>query len=196
MKHIIIALAVSLLAGAVFAAIGTARADTPFSPHSLAGESPSAVGQYAIDYTRASYRVVSGVPTVLLVRPVTQADRAAFGLPANFPADEQHVLVILRGDFDLDGNVHAPPATRASQSWRFDYLGYIFDVPTGYRHAFAASPHGGAFSKILGDASLYDPPVVTPDPHESPASPMPPAPTPSNYWPATSPAPTVLPPKR
>lgn len=194
MKHVVIALAVVLLAGAALVAAGTVRADTPYRPHSLTGASPSAVGKYAIDYTRANYRVVSGVPAVVLVRPVMQADLAAFGLPSNFPADDQHVLVVLRGDFDLDGHVQAPLASGAAQSWRFAYLGYIFDVPTGYMHAFAASPRGGTFKEILGDASLQDPLVVTPDPHRPLASPMPPAPTPATSWPASNPAPTVVPP--
>ena len=72
MKRIFSILALMLVAGAVFVATRPAQADIPFRRHSLAGLSPSEVGQYALDYTRArKYSVASGDPTVLLVRPVT-----------------------------------------------------------------------------------------------------------------------------
>jgi hypothetical protein len=130
-----------------------------FQPRPLIGASDQEIGQYAIEMTRAVYRIVSGTPDVRLVRRVTTADldSLGFGRAQVACGEPPLMLVVLRGDIDVGG------AFRGLS--RIDYLAYVFDLRSGTAPRIRYSVDGRGLGRALNDPTLPDgPPAVTASP--------------------------------
>lgn len=192
---------VLLVGGLAFGAYRHAQptsAGVGFVPRPLLGAAPDEVGQYALEYTRERYPVLSGTAQVRLVRPVAAADLPTLGLPGIGAADEGTplMLVIVQGDFDLrkSARTRLDPAL---WHWRVAYIAYVFDLRAGMPTLMQSSPQGGLLRRPLNDPSLpEDLPKVAPRvgvPHQE-ANPMPTVPPGYKGQPYGVVAPTVAPP--
>lgn len=189
-----------LLSGLVFTGyrqVQQASAAPSFQRHPLVGAPPEEVGQYAIAYTRARYRVRSGTPQARLVRPVRAGDLPALGLPQIGIGEQTPLmLVILHGDFDLLGGPgmggRPAPGTWHAQ---VEYLAYVFDLRAGTPVLTQTSHRGGILRQALNDPSLPDdlPPGQVPQGGRL-ATPKPALPLSRSGQPYGEVAPTVVPP--
>ncbi len=160
-----------------------------FVQRPLVTASPEEVAQAALDYTCTHFRVLSGAPEVALIRRVVPEDIAALDLPA--PAYHSSdpplmMLVILKGDFDVSNMPGIRPAV-APAEMRATYLGYVFNLRTGFPSLTLTSPRGGLFRRALNDPTLLDDaPRVTPLPSSAFIGTVKPPPTnavPATPWP-------------
>ncbi|MBI3980201.1 MAG: hypothetical protein HY331_18655 [Chloroflexi bacterium] len=154
-------LMVLVVAGFALAEYGGAQSPyrnpvpTPTPPRGFVGMTPEQIGEYALQYTRNVFDVMSGTPRVRLVRPVTKADLLALGLGEYYGPDRPMVLVILQGDFDIrKGTIGTGRLDPDLWHWRVEFIGYVFDVQTGFVSGMMASPYGGRFRAALNDPSL------------------------------------------
>jgi hypothetical protein len=158
-----------------------------FKPRPLTGLSSTEIGQYAIDYTKARYDVVSGTPAARIVRPINREGLRSAGL-GDFPALDCNpsplMLVIVHGDFDLSRG--AITSVDPSQ-WhsRVEYIGYVFDMQVGLPTLTTTSPKGGELGVALGNPNLPTAVPIRGLPRGAQPPPVPPA--------VASPVPTPAP---
>jgi hypothetical protein len=154
-----LSLALLLVAILVFASGNAALAKFSYgTAHSLEGATSEQIGQFALQYTKAHYNVLSGSPQVVLTKAVKKDDLPALGLDSiNFASIEQPplMLVIVKGDLggmQMLGGVIAS----VKDKWHFSYVAYVFDLKAAEPALQISSPHGGTFRKALNDFSLPD----------------------------------------
>ena len=153
----------ALIAGlALLIMSGGAQAqDNTAKPRPLTNANADEVAQLALNYTQNQFRVVSGVPAVLLARRVSSKDLPSLGIAGldYLTADEPLMLVIMRGDFDVSnmiGHTADEPASRVG------YIAYLYDLWAGTPTAIMTSPNGGRFRTALNDPNLPEDLPVTP----------------------------------
>ncbi len=154
----------------------SAAASEPLVTHPLTNLSNQQIAQYALAYTHARYRAVTGVPDAPLVRRVTTADLPTLGLDqVHFGCGEPPlVFVLVRGDLDVSAG--APHWTGAQRPVRVDHIGYVFDM---YKGVPAVHAFGGLnVSRLLGLTGGPGP-QPSPRPAVAVASPVP---TPKPSW--------------
>lgn len=133
-----------------------------FTRQSLTSALPQEVGQVALNYTSARFKVLSGTPNVVVARKPTINDLSALGFPTNEydPEDNPLMLVVLKGDFDVS-NIRG----RANSKWhrQVEYIAYLFDLRAGVPTLTQTSAKGGILRKLLNNPSLPDDPVANPE---------------------------------
>ncbi|SRR5579883_829474 len=130
------------------------------------------VAQWAREQVPQYYAMASGTPEVRLTRPVRASELASLGLPLVSQVDGEPplVLVILRGDFDLNRGMGSGGYRGYSQEpARAQYVGIIYDLWAGLPIWYGTSLTGGRFRLVLNDESLPDEPqapgsTLTPQP--------------------------------
>lgn len=136
-------------------------------PPNLVSASAETITQRALDYTRQHVHIKSGEPEVLLSRRVTPEDLNNLGLSVGNYAPDcfcPHHLVILKGDFDMNGAV--PMSQDPELEDPAKYVAYIYDLRSGGLAAIGSDLYGSHYKKALGDPSLPDPsaPLSPPGP--------------------------------
>jgi len=174
----------SVLLGIMAAGYVQAQNAVEFRPKALTGLNSTEIGQYAIDYTKSRFDIVSGTPTVELVRPIDREGARLAGLGDVPPLDcgsSPFMLVILHGDFDLR---RGAITTADPSRWhsRVEYIAYVFDMQIGLPTMTRTSPKGGEFGRVLGNPNL---PTAVPIGGQARGAQPPPAP-----MAVASPAPT------
>ncbi len=133
-----------------------------FTPSSLIDALPQRVGQVAIDYTQARFKVLSGASNVVVVRKPTTNDFSALGFPTDEyePQDNPLMLVVVKGDFEVS-NMRGG----ANSKWhrRVAYIAYLFDLRAGVPTLTQTSAKGGILRELLNDPTLPDDPVANPE---------------------------------
>jgi len=172
-----------------------------FIRRSLTGALPQDVGQVAVEYTRARFKVNSGTPNVIVARKPTINDLSALGFSNEEydPQDNPLMLVVLKGDFDVS-NMHR--RYNAKRHKQVNYIAYLFDLRAGGPTFIQTSAKGGILRNLLNDPSLPDDPVANPEALEElkkrnlpEAMPVPPEPRATQKLPYGSTAPYVQPPR-
>lgn len=172
-----------------------------FNRRSLIDALPQEVGQVALDYTRARFKVLSGTPNIIVARRATTNDLSNLGFPTDEydPQDYPLMLVVLKGNFDVSSM-----RRRADSKWhkQVEYIAYLFDLRAGVPTLTQTSAKGGIFRNILKEPSLSDDPVANPEGLEqlqrmnlTEAIPVPLEQLPTEKLPYGSTAPYVSPPK-
>ncbi len=121
---------------------------------------PEEMGDYAIEYTRARFQILSGTPEVLVSRQVTSIELRALGLDApDFVCEEPPLtLVILKGDFDAN-NMPGIGKLMDTSSARVSYIAYVFDMLSGIPTAILTADTPSDFALALNDPTI---PTSTP----------------------------------
>jgi hypothetical protein len=147
----------ALVVGAII--IGHASAQDP--DRTLVGASPKAIGERGVLIARSRFRT-SGNPVVLLSHPLTSsADLPPLGIdpPSFVCAEPPLALVILRGNFDING---AFPGGRLAQTAdRYPlthFVAFVMDLRAGLPAVMEFGVTGGKFRRALNDPTLPEEP--------------------------------------
>ncbi|MBI4670619.1 MAG: hypothetical protein HY741_02990 [Chloroflexi bacterium] len=132
-----------------------ASAQCNFQARSLTEATPQEIATAATQYTCTQFNA-AGETRVRLSRRVNDSDLLELGLhPENICRDQPLYLVIVQGNF-------TSKLERRGKEIKYKYVSYVFDLTTGNPISWATSQNGGAFRKILDDATLPDDPVMVP----------------------------------
>ncbi|HLI51708.1 MAG TPA: hypothetical protein VKU87_07925 [Thermomicrobiaceae bacterium] len=148
------------------------------------------LAQQALEQVRSTHIVRSGTPKVVfaLLAPARVLNQLLGRASLNYGPDCGYPigLVILKGDFDLEG--YAPGFDRSIPA---KYIALPYDPQFGFM-GIMSSPDGSEFKYALNDPSLPDPPTPIARPPGTPAAT--PAATPAwHYWPCPSASPAATP---
>jgi hypothetical protein len=136
------------------AAYGGQNTSYQYGAKTLVGATPDQIGQYAIEYAQHQLRA-TGELQVMLSRPIADEDRPVLGLGCppskTIIEDTPQSLVILKGDFDINGVMRGDAG---GFPWHFKYVAYIFDDWSASDTAFVFSRNGGRFRLALNDLTL------------------------------------------
>lgn len=135
--------------------LGVAASPSPVEPTGIANEWT----QKALDFTYKHVTIKSGEPVVLLSRPISHQEYPSLGFqPWAYAPDcvrPMH-LVVIKGDFDLNGAF--PASVAPSAEIPASYVGYVYDLESGGGLAEIMSDRDGStFKLVLGDPRLPDP---------------------------------------
>lgn len=164
-------------------ATSTQSSASPEGTPELAGSFDTDLARRALDQVRATKIVKSGTPKVVLSRLAPAgalSQLLGFAFTNYAPSCDYRIgLVILKGDFDLEG--YAPGFDRPLPS---KYIALPYDPSYGF-FGIMGSPNGSEFKHALNDPSLPDPPTPAASPVGTPAAtPATPTGTPDwHYWP-------------
>lgn len=128
-----------------------------FRVRPLIDASQEEVVQAAVDFTRANSAILSGIPQVVLVRPITTEQFPSLGFgEVSGSLDEKLMLVVLKGNFDVSrlfpiGDFYKPDSRILTK-----YIAYVFDLRSGIPTYTVGGLRGKYFRELLKDTSIPD----------------------------------------
>ena len=129
-----------------------------FQRRPLLGAPLMEVAQYTLHYTCHNYHVMGGSAAIRLARPVTLTELPTLGLGTlHLACDEPGLaLVILQGDFDMQGMMPMGAGGPYSRQLRVSFIGYVINLRVGLPTLTMLSETGGKFKLALNDPGLPD----------------------------------------
>lgn len=120
----------------------------------LTTSSVDEVKQVALGYTRTRFKISSGTPEVILIRPVTFAELPSLGFTSINPGGTEIplMLIVIKGDIDVSNMRSRTP--KEFRHTRVEYVAYVFDLLAGVPTLIQTSHRGGAFRRLLNNPNL------------------------------------------
>lgn len=138
-----------------------------FKVRPLIDASQEEVIQAAINFTRANFAIISGIPQVVLVRPITTEQFPSLGFgEVGGSLDEKLMLVVLKGNFDASRLIPIGDSSKPNNRVVTKYIAYVFDLRSGIPTYTVGGLRGKYFRELLKDISIPD--ISLPQPREAP----------------------------